>query len=127
MQVDFLNICNFREMKRLEDDIYSFGFILLEALLGLSVSAKKEAIFPNVMACFNSEDGWKRIVDPVVQATCCQESLFTVISITNKSISTESWSRPSIEDVLWNLQYASQVQATADADHRFDPTTPHHQ
>ncbi|XP_054806147.1 probable inactive leucine-rich repeat receptor-like protein kinase At3g03770 isoform X2 [Prosopis cineraria] len=39
------------EMKRLEDDIYSFGFILLEALLGLSVSAKKEAIFPNVMYC----------------------------------------------------------------------------
>ncbi|XP_028765044.1 probable inactive leucine-rich repeat receptor-like protein kinase At3g03770 [Neltuma alba] len=115
------------EMKRLEDDIYGFGFILLEALLGPSVSAKKEAILPNVMACFNSEDGWKQIVDPAVQASCCQESLFIVISITNKSISTESWSRPSIEDVLWNLQYASQVQANSDADHRLNPTTPHHQ
>ncbi|KAI9108942.1 hypothetical protein K1719_020247 [Acacia pycnantha] len=115
------------EMIRLEDDIYSFGFILLEALLGPSVSAKKEAILPTVTACFSSEDGWKQIVDPVVQASCCQESLLIVISITNKSISTESWSRPSIEDVLWNLQYASQVQETADAaDQRFDPTaTPH--
>lgn len=54
-------------------------------------------------------------MDLVVQESCCQESLSIVISITNKSISTESWSRPSIEDVLWNLQYASQVQATADA------------
>ena len=38
-------------MKRLEDDIYSFGFILLEALVGPSVSSQKEAILPNVMVC----------------------------------------------------------------------------
>ncbi|KAK7302227.1 hypothetical protein RJT34_13111 [Clitoria ternatea] len=106
------------QMKRLEDDVYSFGFILLEALVGPSVSAKREAIVLNVMASFNSQDGWKEIVDPVVQATCSKESLFIVISITNKCISPESWSRPSIEDVLWNLQYASQVQATADGDQR---------
>ncbi|ESW09926.1 hypothetical protein PHAVU_009G167600 [Phaseolus vulgaris] len=106
------------QMKMLEDDVYSFGFILLEALAGPSVSAKREAVVLNVMASFNSEDGWKQIVDPVVQATCSKESLFVVISITNKCISPESWNRPSIEDVLWNLQYASQIQATADGDHR---------
>ncbi|XP_020214014.1 probable inactive leucine-rich repeat receptor-like protein kinase At3g03770 isoform X1 [Cajanus cajan] len=106
------------QMKSLEDDVYSFAFILLEALVGPSVSAKREAIVRNVMASFNSEDGWKQVVDPVVQATCSKESLFVVISITNKCISTESWSRPSIEDVLWNLQYASQIQATADGDQR---------
>ncbi|KAK7350696.1 hypothetical protein VNO77_09574 [Canavalia gladiata] len=106
------------QMKRLEDDVYSFGFILLEALVGPSVSAKREATVLNVMASFNDQDGWKQVVDPVVQATCSKESLFIVISITNKCISTESWSRPSIEDVLWNLQYASQVQATADGDQR---------
>lgn len=38
-------------MKRLEDDVYSFGFILLEALVGPSVSAKREAIVLNVMVC----------------------------------------------------------------------------
>ncbi|KAJ1396234.1 Serine-threonine/tyrosine-protein kinase, catalytic domain [Sesbania bispinosa] len=100
------------QMKRLEDDVYSFGFILLEALVGPSASAKREAIVLNEM------DGWKEIVDPIVQATCSKESLSIVISITNKCVSPESWSRPSIEDVLWNLQYASQVQATADGDQR---------
>ncbi|XP_027338526.1 probable inactive leucine-rich repeat receptor-like protein kinase At3g03770 [Abrus precatorius] len=108
------------QMKRLEDDVYSFGFILLEALVGPSVSAKSEAIMLNAMASCNNQDGWKQVVDPVVQATCSKESLFIVISITNKCISPESWSRPSIEDVLWNLQYASQVQvqATADGDQK---------
>ncbi|CAK8566243.1 unnamed protein product [Lathyrus sativus] len=106
------------QMKKLEDDIYSFGFILLEALVGSSISAKREASLLSAMASFNNQDDWKQIVDPVVQATCCKESLSTVISITNKCTSTEPWSRPSIEDVLWNLQYATQVQTTADGDHR---------
>ncbi|KAL2347021.1 hypothetical protein Fmac_001021 [Flemingia macrophylla] len=69
-------------------------------------------------ASFNTEEGWRQIVDPVVQATCSKESLFVAISITNKCISTESWSRPSIEDVLSNLRYASQIQATAYGDQR---------
>ncbi|KAI4336295.1 hypothetical protein L6164_014838 [Bauhinia variegata] len=106
------------QMKRLEDDVYSFGFILLEALVGPSVSAKRESILLNAMASFNSEDGWKQFVDPIVQATCSRESLLRVISITNKCISPESMSRPSMEDVLWNLQYASQVQGTVDGDQR---------
>ncbi|CAJ1975030.1 unnamed protein product [Sphenostylis stenocarpa] len=106
------------QMKMLEDDVYSFGFILLEALVGPSVSAKTEAIVLNAMATFNTQDGWKKIVDPVVQATCSKESLFVVISTANKCISPESWNRPSIEEVLWNLQYASQIQAKADGDQR---------
>jgi hypothetical protein len=42
---------DFRQMKKLEDDIYSFGFILLEALVGPSTSAKKEATVLNAMVC----------------------------------------------------------------------------
>lgn len=74
-------------------------------------------------ASFGSQDGRRRIVDPVVLTTSSQESLSIVISITNKCISPESSSRPSFEDVLWNLQYAAQVQATADADQRSDATS----
>ncbi|XP_057727383.1 probable inactive leucine-rich repeat receptor-like protein kinase At3g03770 isoform X1 [Arachis stenosperma] len=102
------------QMKRLEDDVYSFGFIILEALVGPSLSAKREALMLHERGSFNSQDWWKQIVDPIVMSTCSKESLSIVISISNKCISPESWSRPSIEDVLWNLQYASQVQATAD-------------
>ncbi|KAH7577218.1 hypothetical protein ACOSP7_001964 [Xanthoceras sorbifolium] len=102
------------------DDVYNFGFILLESLVGPIVSGKGEAFLLNEMASFGSQDGRRRIVDPVVLTTCSQESLSIVVSITNKCICPEPSSRPSFEDVLWNLQYAAQVQATADSDQKSD-------
>ncbi|KAB1217332.1 hypothetical protein CJ030_MR4G020989 [Morella rubra] len=109
------------QMTRLEDDVYTFGFILLEALVGPAACARREAFLLNEMASFYSQDGKKRVIDPIVQATCSQESLSIVISIMIKCISLESCSRPSIEDILWNLQYAAQIQATAgDGDHSLD-------
>lgn len=106
------------QMKILEDDIYCFGFILLESLIGPSVAAKKKAVLLTEMASLGSEEGQRRVIDPIVLSTSTNESLMTVISITNKCLSSESSTRPSFEDVLWNLQYAAQVQATADGDQR---------
>ncbi|KAM0022692.1 putative protein kinase RLK-Pelle-LRR-VI-1 family [Helianthus debilis subsp. tardiflorus] len=105
-------------MKKLADDVYDFGFILLEALVGPVVTGKGESFLLNEMKSFGSQDGRQRIVDPVVLTTCSQESLSIVISITNKCISIEPTNRPSFEDVLWNLQYAAQVQATADSEQK---------
>lgn len=62
-------------------------------------------------------------MDPVVLTTSSQESLSRVISITKKCISTDVSSRPSFEDVLWNLQYAAQVQASADAEQKSESTS----
>ncbi|KAD6796079.1 hypothetical protein E3N88_06975 [Mikania micrantha] len=107
-------------LKKLADDVYDFGFILLEALVGPVVSGKGEAFLLNEMNSFGSQDGRQRIVDPVVLTTCSQESLSIVISITNKCISPEPTNRPSFEDVLWNLQYAAQVQTTTDLDLKSD-------
>lgn len=136
----------------MQDDVYNFGFILLEALVGPITSGKGEAFLLNEMVCcyayihipvnaisvstfiylgsfddpsewqtsFNSQDGRRKIVDPIVLTTSSQESLSIMISITNKCISADSSGRPSFEDVLWNLQYAAQVQATADADQKSD-------
>ncbi|XP_042494494.1 probable inactive leucine-rich repeat receptor-like protein kinase At3g03770 [Macadamia integrifolia] len=105
------------QITKSQDDVYCFGFILLEALVGPSVSGRGEAFLLNEMSSFGSQDGRRRIVDPIVLTTCSQESLSIVISITNKCISPES-SRPSFEDVLWNLQYAAQVQATTDGEQK---------
>ncbi|KAL5750736.1 hypothetical protein ACOSP7_025339 [Xanthoceras sorbifolium] len=102
------------QMTKLEDDVFSFGFMLLEAIVGPSVSARKGAFLRDELASLNSQDGRGKMVNPIVLATCSQESLSIVISIANKCICTESWSRPSFEDILWNLQYAAQLQATAD-------------
>ncbi|GMP34084.1 hypothetical protein CsSME_00007114 [Camellia sinensis var. sinensis] len=106
------------QMKCLEDDVYSFGFILLESLVGQTISAKREAFLLNEMVSFGSQDSQRRVVDPLVLASCAQESLSIVVSVTNKCISPDSSTRPSLEDVLWNLQYAAQVQSTADGDQR---------
>ncbi|KAM3364082.1 putative inactive leucine-rich repeat receptor-like protein kinase [Capsicum galapagoense] len=111
-------------MTKKGDDVYNFGFILLESLVGPTVTGKGEAFLLKEMASFGSQDGRRRIVDPVVLSTSSNESLSIVISITNKCISTESSTRPSFEDVLWNLQYAAQVQATADADQKSEVTSP---
>ncbi|KAG6716192.1 hypothetical protein I3842_04G035000 [Carya illinoinensis] len=105
-----------RHQTNVQDDVYNFGFILLESLVGPVVTGKEASFLLNEMASFGSQNSRRRIVDPVVLTTCSQESLSIVISITKKCVSPEPSSRPSFEDVLWNLQYAAQVQATADAD-----------
>ncbi|KAL9439006.1 hypothetical protein AB3S75_024630 [Citrus x aurantiifolia] len=107
------------EMTKLEDDVFSFGFMLLESVAGPSVAARKGQFLQEELDSLNSQEGRQRLVDPVVMATSSLESLSIVISIANKCICSESWSRPSFEDILWNLQYAAQVQETADNEQRF--------
>lgn len=70
-----------------------------------------------LQSSLQTQDGQKQIVESTVLSTCSQESLSVVISLMNKCICPDS-SRPSFEDVLWNLQYAAQVQATADIGQR---------
>ncbi|XP_065873377.1 probable inactive leucine-rich repeat receptor-like protein kinase At3g03770 [Euphorbia lathyris] len=101
------------QMEILEDDVYSFGFILLESLVVSSVSVRRDRLLLDELVSCNTPGGNRKLINPVVLATCSQESLSVVIGIANKCIS-ESWNRPSFEDILWNLQYAAQVQASAD-------------
>lgn len=41
-------------MKNLDDDVYSFGYIILESIVGPSVSAKKESFMLNDMVISSS-------------------------------------------------------------------------
>lgn len=50
------------------------------------------------------------MVDPTFQDSYSDESLKTVMEICSKCLLEKSDDRPSIEDVLWNLQFAAQVQ-----------------
>ncbi|KAK8495511.1 hypothetical protein V6N12_046200 [Hibiscus sabdariffa] len=108
-----------RQMTRLEDDVYSFGLILIETMLGSSIAAKMEATLRDDLTSLSKKEGRARLMNPVVSATGSQESISTVISIANKCICPELWSRPCFEDILWNLQYAAQLQASADSEPRF--------
>jgi hypothetical protein len=52
----------------------------------------------------------KDMADPTIRGTFAVESLSTVAEIALNCIASDTSSRPSIEDVLWNLQYSMQVQ-----------------
>ncbi|EFH70092.1 hypothetical protein ARALYDRAFT_891082 [Arabidopsis lyrata subsp. lyrata] len=142
-------------MAKREDDVYNFGFILLESLIGpvpttkgeayllnemVSNRKKKKAIFIIVICfkswwliavaamlhlqtSFGSQDGRQKTVSPTVLTTSSQESLSIAISIANKCVLLEPSARPSFEDVLWNLQYATQMQSAADAERKSDTSS----
>lgn len=50
------------------------------------------------------------MVDPAVQDLYTDESLKTVMQICSRCLHKDPAERPSIEDVLWNLQFAAQIQ-----------------
>ncbi|KAK6924706.1 LOW QUALITY PROTEIN: Serine-threonine/tyrosine-protein kinase, catalytic domain, partial [Dillenia turbinata] len=101
------------QMINVVDDIYSFGFILLESLVGASAFARREASLLKEMP------GWaaEMINRSNYTLTLVRRNLHR--STVTKFISTESATRPSFEDVHWNLQDAAQIQDTADGDQRF--------
>ncbi|GMY23530.1 probable inactive leucine-rich repeat receptor-like protein kinase At3g03770 [Fagus crenata] len=52
----------------------------------------------------------RSIVDHTVHKECSDKSLKTMMEICIRCLSSEPTDRPSVEDVLWNLQFAAQVQ-----------------
>ncbi|KAL0912086.1 hypothetical protein M5K25_018034 [Dendrobium thyrsiflorum] len=95
-------------------DIYDFGVILLEIISGRPITTRIDAkLLKDQLQESITADGAARrrsIVDPVLRKACCSDSLKTVIEICIRCISEEPAERPSVEDVLWNLQFAAQVQ-----------------
>ncbi|MQL74606.1 hypothetical protein Taro_006990 [Colocasia esculenta] len=95
-------------------DIYDFGVILLEIISGSPVTFQKDVdeIKDKLQTSATSDGATRRrgIVDPAVRRACCDESLKTMIEICMRCLSLDPTKRPSIEDVLWNLQFAAQVQ-----------------
>jgi hypothetical protein len=49
-------------------------------------------------------------INPSLHGTYTHESLKTAIQITINCLNKVPGNRPSIEDILWNLQYSMQVQ-----------------
>lgn len=50
------------------------------------------------------------LIDPSMRGTFAYESLKTVVQITINCLSKEAMGRPTVEDVLWHMQYSVQVQ-----------------
>ncbi|KAI5074236.1 hypothetical protein GOP47_0010197 [Adiantum capillus-veneris] len=94
-------------------DVYNFGVVLLEVLVGRPLTSRSDGGNgkTKLMESFMAEQGSRlEAIDPKILGGCNMESLETVLEITVKCLSEDMFGRPSMEDVLWNLQYALQVQ-----------------
>ncbi|XP_068649711.1 probable inactive leucine-rich repeat receptor-like protein kinase At3g03770 [Aristolochia californica] len=96
-------------------DMHDFGGILLELITGSLIMSQDDvdAVKGQLQASITVDESAPRSpVDPAVLANCSDESLKTVMQICIRCLSNEPTERPSIEDVLWNMQFAAQVQET---------------
>ncbi|KAE8710331.1 putative inactive leucine-rich repeat receptor-like protein kinase [Hibiscus syriacus] len=101
-------------------DVYDFGVILLEMIMGRPSNPGMKFRFSKIsvssgytylQAVVATDDATRSIADPAVQTSCSDQSLKTMMEICVRCLLMDPTERPSIEDVLWNLQFAAQVQA----------------
>ncbi|CAA0821446.1 Probable inactive leucine-rich repeat receptor-like protein kinase [Striga hermonthica] len=94
-------------------DIHDFGAILLEIISGRPITSRNEleAIkFQFEASTIVDDVSRKSLVDSAVKNTCSAESVKTMMEMCCRCLHENPAERPSIEDVLWNLQFAAQVQ-----------------
>ncbi|XP_027346231.1 probable LRR receptor-like serine/threonine-protein kinase At1g14390 isoform X2 [Abrus precatorius] len=96
-----------------KEDIYQLGVILLEVITGKQIASSSEIEeLKDELERGSSElaSVLRSAIDPSLRGTYAYESMRTAVQITINCLSKVSSQRPSIEDVLWNLQYSMQVQ-----------------
>lgn len=103
----------FRVINPEKVDVYDFGVILLEIILGRPLHTQKE--IESVKKQFHTRMAAddvtiNDIVDQAINSTCSDQSLTTMAEICRRCLLNDPTERPSVEDMLWNLQFAAQVQ-----------------
>ncbi|CAL5372854.1 unnamed protein product [Camellia sinensis] len=100
-----------------KSDVYSFGVVLLEVLCARPAINKKlpwEQVNLAAWGLSCQKKGllWK-IVDPLIAGNISPNSLRTFGEIVDKCLKEYGVERPSMADVLWDLEYALKLQQTA--------------
>ncbi|KAL6602918.1 hypothetical protein ACP70R_043279 [Stipagrostis hirtigluma subsp. patula] len=96
-----------------KQDIYQFGLILLEVITGKPTESQSQLDSLKAQlseALTEDPERLKDIADPAIQGTFAVDSLSTVVEVALNCTASNPSNRPSIDDVLWNLQYSMQVQ-----------------
>ncbi|KAK9935195.1 hypothetical protein M0R45_022306 [Rubus argutus] len=96
-----------------KEDIYQLGVILLQVLTGKLVKSTREVDELKLELEKGLTEGQSRLrvaIDPSIQGSFAYQSLKTAVEITVNCLCRDPSKRPSIDNVIWNLQYAIQVQ-----------------
>lgn len=96
-----------------KEDIYRLGVILVEVITGRPIDSRSELDdlkFQLERSLAESASKLRDLIDPSMRGTFAYESLKTVVQITVNCLSNDPMGRPTVEDVLWHMQYSAQVQ-----------------
>ncbi|KAF8099237.1 hypothetical protein N665_0247s0020 [Sinapis alba] len=97
-----------------KEDVYQFGVILLQIITGKVMAAASSELGSLKLQLENGlrdePSVLRSLADPSVRGTYAYESLRTTVEFAINCLCEDQRKRPSIEDVVWNLQYTIQVQ-----------------
>ncbi|KAJ8763143.1 hypothetical protein K2173_025528 [Erythroxylum novogranatense] len=96
-----------------KNDIYDFGMILLEIIVGRLLKSANELddLKHQLQGSISGHiTGLMSVIDPDVYRSCSKQSLKTTMEICIRCLHQKPEDRPSVEDILWDLQFAAQVQ-----------------
>ncbi|XP_038898253.1 receptor-like protein kinase FERONIA [Benincasa hispida] len=97
-----------------KSDVYSFGVVLCEVLCArpplMRLADKKQTYLAEWVQRCAHNNTITQIIDPKIKDEISQECLKKFIEIAVSCIQEEGIKRPSMNDVVWSLEFALQLQ-----------------
>ncbi|XP_044468233.1 receptor-like protein kinase FERONIA [Mangifera indica] len=106
-----------------KSDVYSFGVVLFEVLCARApilraVEKNQVSLAAWARQCYRSETVYE-IIDPVLKGQITPECLKKFAEVAMSCLEDNGTRRPSMSDVVWGLEFALQLQETAEKQEKF--------